>query len=163
MRRSGRRSTTAMATRWSTEIELVGAGGETVDLWRTLSSHGVADLLPNLIDDEARTLETTLSLRRGGARTIRIRAGRRGRALVEGDVAARDGAALSKTARRMLRLDADLSGFYEGARGSRPGLGLRRRRPNATQPDGFRGRDQDDLHHELRLVGHGADGNRSRV
>ncbi len=106
-----------MATRWSTEIELVGAGGETVDLWRTLSSHGVADLLPNLIDDEARTLETTLPLRRGDARTIRIRAGRSHHALVEGDVAARDGAALAKTARHMLRLDADLSGFYDAARG----------------------------------------------
>jgi len=105
-----------MAKRWSTQIELVGAGGEPVDLWRTLASHGVADLLPNLIDDEARTLATTLPLRRGGARTIRIRAGRRGYAVVEGDVGARDGAVLAETARHMLRLDADLSRFYQAAR-----------------------------------------------
>jgi len=53
-----------MTKRWSAELELVGAGGEPVDLWRTLASHGVADLPPNLIDDEARTLETTLALGR---------------------------------------------------------------------------------------------------
>ena len=106
-----------MGKRWSTELELVGAGGEPVDLWRTLASHGVADLLPNTIDEEARTLETTLPLPRGRARTIRIRAGRSGRALVEGDgIGVRDGAVLGETARHMLRLDADLSGFYDAAR-----------------------------------------------
>lgn len=105
-----------MGKPWSTELELVGVGGEPVDLWRTLTSHGVADLLPNTLDEERRTLETTLSLRRGGARTIRIHAGRRGRALVEGDgIGERDGAALAETARHMLRLDADLSGFYGAA------------------------------------------------
>ncbi|HUK95975.1 MAG TPA: hypothetical protein VLU96_13105 [Gaiellaceae bacterium] len=106
-----------MAKHWSTEIELVGAGGEPVDLWRTLSSHGVADLLPNVLDEKARVLETTLPLPRGSARTIRIGTGERGRALVDGeDVAARDAAVLEETARYMLRLDADLSGFYEAAR-----------------------------------------------
>ncbi len=106
-----------MAKRWSAELELVGAGGEPVDLWRTLASHGVADLPPNAIDEDARTLETTLPLPRGGARTIRIRAGKAGQAVVEGeDVAARDAAVLGDAARHMLRLDADLSGFYEAAR-----------------------------------------------
>jgi len=64
-----------MGKRWSAELELAGAGGEPVDLWRTLASHGVADLAPNAIDEEERTLETTLALPRGRARTIRIRSG----------------------------------------------------------------------------------------
>jgi len=109
--------------RWSAELELVGAGGEPVDLWRTLSSHGVADLPPNAIDEEARTLETTLALPRGRARTIRIRAGRPGFALVESaDVGSRDAVVLADAARHMLRLDADLSSFYDAARDD-PDLG----------------------------------------
>ena len=106
-----------MGKRWSAELELVGAGGEPVDLWRSLTSHGVADLPPNVLDEDARTLETTLALPRGRARTIRIRAGRPGFALVEGnDIGARDGLLLADAARHMVRLDADLSAFYEVAR-----------------------------------------------
>jgi 3-methyladenine DNA glycosylase/8-oxoguanine DNA glycosylase len=106
-----------MAKRWSAELELKGAGGEAVDLWRTLASHGVADLPPNVIDDQARTFETTLALPRNRARTIRIRAGRPGRVLVEGKgIAASDGPAVKEAAQHILRLDADLSGFYDAAR-----------------------------------------------
>jgi N-glycosylase/DNA lyase len=106
-----------MTEPWSAELELKGAGGEPVDLWRTLTSHGVAALPPQLLDEEAHTLDSTLALPRSRARTIRIRAGRPGQALVEakGRVAAADGAALAETAAHMLRLDADLSGFYEVA------------------------------------------------
>jgi N-glycosylase/DNA lyase len=108
-----------MANPWSAELELKGAGGEAVDLWRTLTSHGVAALPPQLLDEEGRTLESTLSLPHGHgrARTIRIRAGRPGHALVEaeGRVSAADGAALAETVAHMLRLDADLSGFYKVA------------------------------------------------
>jgi len=107
---------------WSAELELKGAGGEPVDLWRTLASHGVAELPPQLLDEEARTLETTLPVPRGRARTIRIRAGRPGSVLVEGDrVGQTDGRHLAETARHILRLDADLSDFYEAA-GSDPDL-----------------------------------------
>ena len=106
-----------MAKRWSVELELKGAGGEPVDLWRTLSSHGVADLPPNVIDEDARTLETTLSLPRNRARTIRIRAGKPGRLLVEGErVGVSDAPVVTQAARHILRLDADLSAFYEAAR-----------------------------------------------
>jgi 3-methyladenine DNA glycosylase/8-oxoguanine DNA glycosylase len=106
-----------MAKSWSAELELVGAGGEPVDLWRTLSSHGVADLAPNGLDEESRTLETTLPLPRWRARTVRIGAGRPGFARIEGDgIGARDGVVLAETVRHMLRLDADLSAFYEAAR-----------------------------------------------
>jgi len=106
-----------MAKSWSAELELVGAGGEPVDLWRTLASHGLADLPPNALDEEARSFETTVALPRGRARTIRISAGRPGFALVDGqDVGTRDAVVLTETARHMLRLDADLSPFYEAAR-----------------------------------------------
>jgi N-glycosylase/DNA lyase len=106
-----------MAKSWSAELELVGAGGEPVDLWRTLASHGLAELPPNALDEEARTLETTLPLPGGRARTIRISAGRPGFALVEGrDIGARDAVLLAETVRHMLRLDADLSPFYDAAR-----------------------------------------------
>ena len=106
-----------MAKPWSAELELRGAGGEPVDLWRTLASHGVADLPPQVVDEEGRTLETTLPLSRGRARTIRIQAGGKGFARIEGEaIGAADGRKLAETAGHMLRLDADLSGFYAVAR-----------------------------------------------
>jgi 3-methyladenine DNA glycosylase/8-oxoguanine DNA glycosylase len=112
------RSTRGMGKAWSAELELRGPGGEPVDFWRTLASHGVADLPPNVIDEEGRTLETTLPLPRSRARTIRLRAGGRGFARVEGEeIGAADGRLLLEVARHMLRLDADLSAFYENARG----------------------------------------------
>ena len=41
---------------WSATLPLEGAGGEPVDLWRTIVSHGVADLPPNRIDEDERVL-----------------------------------------------------------------------------------------------------------
>jgi 3-methyladenine DNA glycosylase/8-oxoguanine DNA glycosylase len=100
------------------QLRLAGPRGEPVDLWRTIVSHGVADLPPGVVDEAARSYETTLPLPRGRPRTIRIREGRPGRAVV--DVR---GPALSEAARervtaavrRMLNLDEDLSGFYNVA------------------------------------------------
>ena len=103
---------------WSAELELKGAGGEPVDLLRTIGSHGLADLPPQVLDEEARTLETTVPLPRGRVRTIRIVPARPGFARVEvsrGRVGAADGARLVEIARHILRLEADLSGFYEAA------------------------------------------------
>jgi N-glycosylase/DNA lyase len=103
---------------WSAELELRGAGGEPVDLLRTIGSHGLADLSPQVLDEEARTLETTVPLPKGRARTMRIAPARRGFALVQviqGRVGAADGARLADIARHILRLDTDLSGFYEAA------------------------------------------------
>ena len=106
-----------MAKPWSVELRLIGAGGEPVDLWRTLTSHGVAELPPQSVDEGARTLETTLLLPRGRARTILVRPGRKGHARIEGEgIGAADGRVLESTARHMLRLDADLSRFYDAAR-----------------------------------------------
>ena len=96
------------------ELELVGAGGEPVDLWRTLASHGVATLPPAQVDEDARTLETTLAVG-GRARTVRLAAGRPGFATLEllgRRPSARDSETLVATVRHMLRLDEDLSRFY---------------------------------------------------
>ncbi|MFL5920428.1 MAG: DNA-3-methyladenine glycosylase family protein [Gaiellaceae bacterium] len=101
-----------MARRWSAELELEGAGGEPVDLRRTLASHGVADLPPNEIDGRARTLTTTLALPHGAA-TVRVSAARARVALVEGTGPSSGALA---AIRHMLRLDADLSAFYAVAR-----------------------------------------------
>jgi 3-methyladenine DNA glycosylase/8-oxoguanine DNA glycosylase len=103
---------------WSAELELKGAGGEPVDLLRTIGSHGLAELPSNVVDEEARTLETTVPLPRERARTIRIAPARPGFALVEvteGRVGVADGACIAEIARHILRLDADLSSFYEAA------------------------------------------------
>jgi N-glycosylase/DNA lyase len=105
------RSGESVAKGWSAELELRGAGGEPVDLRRTLASHGVADLPPNEVDAPAGRLTTTLALPRGAV-TVRVRPGRKGLARVEG-TGARAGAV--EAVRHMLRLDADLSAFYEVA------------------------------------------------
>jgi 3-methyladenine DNA glycosylase/8-oxoguanine DNA glycosylase len=96
------------------ELPLRGAGGEPVDLWRTLVSHGVAELPPARIDEEARTMEITLRTN-GGARTVRVSEGARGAAAVEivgRKPAARDVERLTAAVRHVLRLDEDLSEFY---------------------------------------------------
>jgi N-glycosylase/DNA lyase len=98
----------SMARTWSAELELKGAGGEPVDLLRTITSHGVADLPPNDIDPDAVTLTTTLAQARGAA-TVLVSPGRKGFAQVEG---AGPKAGVLDAVRHMLRLDADLSGFY---------------------------------------------------
>jgi 3-methyladenine DNA glycosylase/8-oxoguanine DNA glycosylase len=97
------------------DLPLRGAGGEPVDLRRTLASHGVATLPPQRLDEETWTLETTLAVGPGAARTVRVRAGRAGRAAVEllgGRASEAMRGQLLATVRHMLRLDEDLSGFY---------------------------------------------------
>jgi 3-methyladenine DNA glycosylase/8-oxoguanine DNA glycosylase len=91
------------------QIPLVGAGGEPVDFARTIVSHGVAELPPNRVDLEARTLETTLPAARG-ARTVRVteRGGKLRIETAAGSVDRR----LAETVAHMFRLDEDLSRFY---------------------------------------------------
>jgi 3-methyladenine DNA glycosylase/8-oxoguanine DNA glycosylase len=96
------------------EIKLVGAGSEPVDLRRTLASHGVAQLPPAVVDEQAATLETTLAPN-GRARSVRLRGGRKGFAELEllgRKPSARERDAVVATVRHMLRLDEDLSRFY---------------------------------------------------
>ena len=65
---------------WTTEIQLAGPGGEPVDLWRTIQSHGLVDLPPMRIDEEARALEITVPLPSSRPRTVEISQGRAGHA-----------------------------------------------------------------------------------
>jgi 3-methyladenine DNA glycosylase/8-oxoguanine DNA glycosylase len=112
---------------WSATIDLRGAGGEPVDFPRTLLSHGVADLPPNVVAPDGTRLETVL-MTGTGARTrayaVELVSPRAGRATIRalaGDppVAARE--QLVAQLRHMLRLDADLSAFYTVAADD-PGL-----------------------------------------
>ena len=100
---------------WRAELSLVGAGGEPVDLRRTIASHGVADLPPNQIDEDARTLELTLRVPRGRPRTVGVAQGPSGKAAVTvlGPTPSRAIAeALLERVGHVLRLDEDLSDFY---------------------------------------------------
>src|SRR5438270_6382795 len=100
---------------WSTEIPLVGAGGEPVDLQRTLLSHGFVELPPMRLEEDVPALELTLAVN-GKARTIEIGPGRRGRARVTvlgRAPSARTADALVARVRHVLALDEDLSDFYE--------------------------------------------------
>ena len=96
-------------------LPLRGAGGEPVDLWRTLVSHGFAGLPPLSLDEDARTLELTVALDERTARTVRVKQGTRGRAALT--VAGRAPSAASRSrlldiTAHVLRLDEDLSDFY---------------------------------------------------
>lgn len=96
-------------------IQLTGAGGEPVDLARTLNSHGFVDLPPMKPDPDHRALELTLPTRRGRPRRVRIEPGREGNARVTvlGPAVSEPVVAeLLGAVRHVLRLDADLSPFY---------------------------------------------------
>jgi 3-methyladenine DNA glycosylase/8-oxoguanine DNA glycosylase len=99
-------------------MKLAGPGGEPVDLWRTLVSHGVAALPPSVVDEDDRTLTVTVPIRAGKPRTIVIREGRRGTA----QVGVRGPAPGPRTQRhlrevvaQMLNLDEDLAPLYAAA------------------------------------------------
>jgi 3-methyladenine DNA glycosylase/8-oxoguanine DNA glycosylase len=97
------------------ELPLRGAGGEPVDLWRTLQSHGFVELPPLAPDEQARSLAVTLRVPRGKPRRVTIGAGRRGVARIEVRGAAPSAivrAAIVDGASHVLHLDQDLSGFY---------------------------------------------------
>lgn len=100
-------------------LRLRGPGGEPVDLWRTLNSHGFAELPPLAVDHETRSLAFTLRLPRGAPRRVRVRPRGRSHARVDvlgsapTSVAARE--AIARGAAHVLRLDQDLSAFYAAA------------------------------------------------
>ena len=99
----------------ASEIELRGAGGEPIDFRRTIASHGVADLPPNRIDEEAWTLELTLPLDGKGPRTVVVSEGRTGYANIRALSGGAVPAGLRSAVVHVLRLDEDLSPFYEAA------------------------------------------------
>jgi 3-methyladenine DNA glycosylase/8-oxoguanine DNA glycosylase len=97
------------------ELALAGPNGEPVDLRRTFMSHGVADLPPGRVDEDANAYVTTLALASAKPRTVRIVAGRPGHARVEvegGRLGARAATEIESAVRRILNLDEDLSEFY---------------------------------------------------
>ncbi len=96
-------------------LELRGAGGEPIDLWRTINSHGFSYLAPMHLDEAERTLDLTIPGGAGKPRRVRIAADGRRRATVtvfgptpSAKVAGRILAGVG----HVLRLDADLSSFY---------------------------------------------------
>jgi 3-methyladenine DNA glycosylase/8-oxoguanine DNA glycosylase len=102
------------------EIPLRGAGGEPVDLRRTLTSHGVAELPPMNLAGDYRSMELTLAMRRGRPRTVRISdaGGGRARIGVKGRAPSRAAAEeIRDRVRHLLHLDQDLTAFYEVAAG----------------------------------------------
>jgi 3-methyladenine DNA glycosylase/8-oxoguanine DNA glycosylase len=102
------------------DLDLTTPGGEPVDLWRTLISHGFAGLAPTLLDEEARTLALTIRVPRGRPRRVRIAEAGPARARVE-VLGPRPGptvvAAVLDGVAHVLRLDQDLSGFYRQVHG----------------------------------------------
>ena len=57
------------------DLPLRAPGGEPVDLWRTLVSHGFAELSPTHLDEEHRTLAFTVRVPGGRPRRVRISEG----------------------------------------------------------------------------------------
>lgn len=107
--------TSVRSEEWSVQIPLTGAGGEPVDLRRTLVSHGLVSLPPMVLDEDAPSLEVTIPVGATRPRTIRIAAGDDHHAVVTvtGRVpGVRTQAAVVERARHLLRLDEDLSDFY---------------------------------------------------
>jgi len=105
----------ARARAGARSIRLTGAGGEPVDLARTLNSHGFVDLPPMKPDPDHRALELTLPTRRGRPRRVRIEPGRQAgaRVTILGPAVSEPVVAeLLGAVRHVLRLDADLSPFY---------------------------------------------------
>ena len=97
-------------------LPLVGGGGEPVAFRQTLTSHGLAWLPPNEIDDDETALETTLLLENAGARRVRFTRGASATldVTVRGPkIGASDHASLARIARTMFSLDEDLAAFYE--------------------------------------------------
>lgn len=103
---------------WQAALRLVGAGGEPVDLRRTIASHGLVDLPPMRPEPDSSALQITLPLPQGRPRTVRVAAGTPGTAVVTTSGRApgeRQARALLDALAHVLRLDENLSPFYARA------------------------------------------------
>lgn len=56
-------STSRTSPRTGERVRLIGAGGEPIDFYRTITSHGLAQLPPAEIDEHAKTFRTTLQFK----------------------------------------------------------------------------------------------------
>jgi N-glycosylase/DNA lyase len=103
------------ADAWSTTLTLRGAGGEPVDLRRTVRSHGLTELPPMRIHDDEAGFDVVLAMPRGRPLRVRVRPAGRARARVsvlprpKGDP---EQQAVRSGLRHLLRLEQDLSGLY---------------------------------------------------
>jgi N-glycosylase/DNA lyase len=99
------------------ELPLLGGGGEAVDFERTIRSHGVAGL-PPMRELEGPSFEVTLTLPGNTVRTTVVEQASRATASITvlgRAPGARTKAAVAQAVRHVLRLDEDLSAFYEMA------------------------------------------------
>ena len=103
-------------TGWRASFALAGPAGEPVDLVRTFRSHGLAALPPMHFDEGTSTLEATLPVQGYEPRTVLIQGNGFEGGLV-GAVGpapdAEEGETILRSVRHVLRLDEDLSLFYE--------------------------------------------------
>jgi 3-methyladenine DNA glycosylase/8-oxoguanine DNA glycosylase len=102
------------------KLELRSPGGEPVDLWRTMISHGFAGLSPTVLDEENRSLALTIRVPGGRPRRVLVsedlrNGSRRGHARLD-VLGPRPGPKVVRAvldgAAHVLRLDQDLSPFY---------------------------------------------------
>ncbi len=100
----------------SFKLPSVGPGGESIDLWRTFRSHGIASLPPMSFEEESGTFGITLPVDGFGPRTVNIDS-RDGTVVVAGPPPKQskqdENENLRATVHHVLRLDEDLSGFYD--------------------------------------------------
>ena len=153
------------------ELDLRAPGGEPVDLWRTLISHGFAGLSPTVLDEEHRSLAFTIRVPGGRPRRVRVsedagNGGRGGRARLD-VLGPRPGP-------KVVRAVLDGRGARPAARSGplallppgRSTIPIWRGRHVApagcSAPHRVRGRREDGLHHELRVERDGSDGGRAR-
>lgn len=98
------------------DLPLTGPGGEPVSFARTVLSHGVAMLPPMSVDPTGSSFSVTLGLSATSARTVRVMPVGAAGALVTifgRKPGPAQSARLRDVVRHILRLDEDLSPFYE--------------------------------------------------
>jgi N-glycosylase/DNA lyase len=100
---------------WSATLTLRGAGGEPVDLRRTVVSHGLTELPPMRVHADESGFDVVLTMPRGRPLRVRVRPAGRARARVSArprPTSAAQERAIVDGVRHLLRLEQDLSGLY---------------------------------------------------
>src|SRR3989441_1709222 len=100
---------------WTAQFPLIGPAGELIALRRVFLSHGIAELPPMRLDQNAWTFEITVPLPGIGARTLILSQARPGHGLISvagPSPTPQVGAAIMVQVRHVLSLDLDLTPFY---------------------------------------------------
>ena len=100
---------------WSATLTLRGAGGEPVDLQRTVVSHGLTELPPMRVHPDESGFDVVLAMPRGRPVRVRVRPAGRTRARISARPRPAGKAqeqAIVDGVRHLLRLDQDLSALY---------------------------------------------------